>query len=185
MTPTPQHGSTRTPTRVVLYVALSLDGYIAEADGGVGFLDSVREAESDYEEFLAGVGSLVMGRRTYDQVLGWGWPYEGRPTAVITGRPMPDTPAGVFAHDGRDLRALVDDLAGRAEGAIWLVGGGVVAGAFLRGDLVDELRLYVVPVLLGEGVPLWSNAGRHNLALTSCDHLGAGMVRLRYAAQRP
>ena len=121
------------PTRVVLYVAVSLDGFIAETDGGVGFLDAVEGAESDYEEFLAGVGSLVMGRRTYDQVLGWGWPYEGMPTAVVTGRPLADdAPAGVYANDGRDLSALVDDLAARAEGAIWLVGGGEVAGAFLR-----------------------------------------------------
>jgi dihydrofolate reductase len=172
------------PTRVVLYVALSLDGYIAEADGGVGFLDSVREAESDYEEFVADVGSLVMGRRTYDQVLGWGWPYEGKPTAVVTRRPLGDAPAGVFANDGHDLRALVDDLAARAEGAIWLVGGGEVAGAFFRGDLVDELRLSVVPVLLGEGVPLWAHTGRRDFTLTSCDDLGAGMARLRYGVKR-
>lgn len=175
-----------TPPRVVLYVALSLDGFIAETDGGVGFLDAVQGSDSDYEEFLAGVGSLVMGRRTYDQVLGWGWPYAGKPSAVITSRPIAeDAPAGVFADNGLDLRALVGDLAARAEGAIWLVGGGEVAGAFLRGDLVDELRLYVVPVLLGEGVPLWSRTGRHDFTLTSCDDLGAGMLRLRYNARRP
>lgn len=175
-----------TPTRVVLYVALSLDGFIAETDGGVGFLDAVQGAESDYAEFLAGVGSLVMGRRTYDQVLGWGWPYAGRPTAVVTGRPLADdAPAGVFANDGRDLRALVEDLAAREEGAIWLVGGGEVAGAFLRSHLVDELRLYVVPVLLGGGVPLWSHTGRQDFTLGSCDDLGAGMVRLRYETRRP
>jgi dihydrofolate reductase len=172
------------PTRVVLYVAVSLDGFIAETDGGVGFLDAVEGAESDYEEFLAGVGSLVMGRRTYDQVLGWGWPYEGKPTAVITRRPLGDAPDGVFANDGRDLRGLVDGLVAGAEGAVWLVGGGEVAGAFFRDDLVDELRLYVVPVLLGEGVPLWSRTGRHDFTLTSCDDLGAGMARLRYQVKR-
>ena len=167
---------------VVLYAAVSLDGHLAEPDDGLGFLDDVAEAGSGYEEFLAGVGALVMGRRTYDVVRTLGsWPYDDRPTVVVTSRPLDDPPPGVRAETGDDLPGLVAALQAEAEGRVWLVGGGALARSFLAAGLVDELDLVLTPHVLGDGVPLWGTAsGRHHLELLAAEPVGGGAVRMRY-----
>ena len=81
--------------RVIVYIAMSLDGFIADRDGGVGWLDDIHPSEADgdfgYAEFYDSVGSLIMGRATYDQVLDFGaWPYPGKPTCVFTSNPPGD-----------------------------------------------------------------------------------------------
>lgn len=78
---------------VVAYLAVSLDGYIVESDGAVSFLDDLASGEFGFHDFIAGVGAAVMGSTTYEQVLGFGWPYAGTPTLVLTRREL-DTPDG-------------------------------------------------------------------------------------------
>ncbi len=173
---------------VVLYAAVTLGGCLAKADGGVGFLSEFEggEGNSTYKDFFAGAGSLVMGRKSFDQALEFGWVYEDKPTAVLTHRPLPEeTPEGVFAASGADLEAVLERLWTSAEGRVWLFGGGDVARQFMAAGLLDELDLFVTPHILGGGIPLWgSGSGRHWVALTSSEHLGQGMVRLRYEIVR-
>lgn len=172
---------------VVLYAAISLDGCLAEADGGVDFLGELGGGgNSTYEEFYASVGSLVMGRTSFDQALEFGWVYEGKPTAVLTHRPLPEqTPEGVFAAGESDLEAILERLRAAADGRIWLFGGGDVARQFMAAGLLDELDLFVTPHVLGDGIPLWGpGSGYHRVALVSSEHLGQGMVRLRYEIMR-
>jgi dihydrofolate reductase len=171
---------------VVLYAAVSLDGHLAEPDDGLGFLDDVAEAGGGYEEFLVGVGALVMGRRTYDVIRALGsWPYDERPTVVVTSRPLDDPPPGVRAECGDDLPGLVAALSAATSGTIWLVGGGALARAFLAAGLVDELDLVLTPHVLGAGVPLWGpGTGRHRLELLTAEPVGAGAVRVRYQGRQ-
>jgi dihydrofolate reductase len=171
---------------VVLYAAVSLDGYLAEAEDGLDFLEDVAGAEGGYEAFFGSVSALVMGRRTYDVVRALGaWPYTGKPTVVVTSRPIEDVPPGVVAEAGDDLAALVGRLARRVDGRIWLVGGGALARSFFAADLVDELDLVITPHLLGDGIALWGRGlGRHHLVLTSSASIGADAVRLQYRVSR-
>jgi len=162
-------------SRVTLYAAVSLDGSLADADGGVEWLEPFTGAGDWYEAFLESVDCLVMGSRTYEQVLSFGpWPYGDRPTYVLTGRELPLATEEV--HLVGSVGAAADRLAGHA----WLVGGAATAGAFLRAGLVDEIRLTVVPVVLGEGVALFGDAGRAGLELLGSRAAPDGSVELRY-----
>lgn len=170
---------------VVLYAAVSLDGCLAEADDGLGFLDDIAEAGHTYEEFYAGVGALLMGRRTYDIVRTVpDWPYQGLPCVVITSQRLHGLPDGVSADDGSDLAQLLTRL--RRHGRVWVVGGGVLARRLLAAGLLDELDLTVTPHVVGDGIPLWgADTGRHRLTLVQVSEPGAGTVRLRYRVASP
>jgi dihydrofolate reductase len=168
------------PGGVVLYAAVSLDGYLAEPDDGLAFLDDIAEAGQTYEDFYAGIDALVMGRRTYDVARSVPeWPYPGLPCVVVTSRQLSAMPDMVMTDDGLDLVGLIERL--RSHGRVWLVGGGVLTRELLAADLVDELDLTVTPHVLGGGVALWGpGSGRHRLVLEQVTEPGAGTVRLRY-----
>lgn len=172
--------------RVVYYGAASTDGYIATEDGGVEWLNEF-SGVGGYDEFFAGVGSLVLGRRTFDQVLGFGWPYGDKPSAVLTGSPLPGSaPASAFAWAGDDPAALVERLRGEAPGDVWVVGGGRTAGLFLAESVLEEIELTVLPVLLGAGIPLLpeDGGGVHRLELLRARGGESGAVHLHYRVSR-
>jgi len=94
--------------RTVYFAAVSIDGYIATLDGGVGWLDPFNSPELGYEAFLATVGGVILGRATYEQSLTFGpWPYPERRGLVVTSRPIADLPAGVRAISVAGLPAAV------------------------------------------------------------------------------
>ncbi|MGM0592814.1 MAG: dihydrofolate reductase family protein [Halobacteriota archaeon] len=171
---------------VTLYIATSLDGFVATGDGGVSWLEPFEEEASDratatsYEEFFAGVDCLVMGSKTYEQVLGFGdWPYGETPTYVVTHRDLPRVDDAVTFYDG-DLRELAGRLR-RQYAHSWLVGGAELAQAFLRFDLVDDIRLSIAPVLLGSGIAFFDDAGTtHDLTLRDTTTFQNGIVELWY-----
>jgi dihydrofolate reductase len=172
-----------TDGRVIRYVATSVDGYVATGDGGVEWLDGVEtdaDGASGYEAFFADVDCLVMGANTYEQVLTFGaWPYEDRPTYVFTHRELARATDAVTVVEG-DVAGLVADLK-REHDRIWLVGGAALARTFLREGQVDELRLNVVPVLLGSGIALFGETGeRRSVRHVGATTHGSGIVELRY-----
>ncbi|MBY0337397.1 MAG: dihydrofolate reductase family protein [Acetobacteraceae bacterium] len=163
--------------RITLLAACSLDGRIADGTGGVAWLEPF-EASADYglAGFQAGLSRIVMGRATYDQVLGFGeWPYGSTPATVLTGRPLGAAPPGVTAEDGPPRT-----LAAGWDGHVWLNGGARVFADFLAADLVDEIEMFVMPVLLGEGPRLLDAAGRRAPRLADVAPWPNGAVRLRY-----
>ena len=174
---------------IVLYIAASVDGFIADAGGGVGWLPHADGGGYGYGEFYAGVGAVVMGRRTYEQVLGFGeWPYAGKPAYVFTNRPPDAGPAGVeFVRT--DAAGFAARVASCHSGVVWLVGGADLAGQFRREGLIDEYRVFVIPVILGEGIPLFGGGGggATALRLEAAQTWDGGVVELRYrpAAGQP
>ena len=167
------------PGRIVLLAATSLDGRIADAAGGVDWLEPYHaSAAPALEAFLAGVSCVVMGRRTFDQVQGFGaWPYAGRRLILLTNHPAEALPAPAACHAG-DLASLAPAL--RAEpGEAWVVGGSAVFGKFLAAGLVDRIEVFVMPLLLGAG-PLLFPAGAMALELLDSRTLPGGVVHLRY-----
>lgn len=179
--------------QIKLYIATSLDGYVADREGGIGWLPEIDPASGEdfgYAAFLAGIGALAMGRATYEQVRGFGaWPYVGRPTLVLSTRPPdPGAPGGVEFADG-PVEALAERLRALAgDGDVWLVGGGATVAAFRAAGLIDEYLLTVVPVLLGGGVPLFAplpGGDPAPLHLRAARPLAGGVVQLEYTTRAP
>ncbi|WP_416838450.1 dihydrofolate reductase family protein [Haloferax sp. DFSO52] len=173
-------------SRITLYIAASVDGYIATDDGGVEWLNEFEQdtANGDiteaYEEFFDSLDCLVMGATTYEQIRGFGaWPYEDRPTYVFTHRDLPRATETVEFVDG-DVDSVATELETQYD-HIWLVGGAHLAREFLREHHVDELRLSVIPVLLGSGIPLFTEDHEtRRLQHLDTTTYNSGIVELHY-----
>lgn len=146
--------------KTVLYLAMSVDGYIADEQGDVNWLrgdGSQPDAPGSYPAFYDTVDTVVMGWTTYHQIVTElspdSWPYQGRPCYVVTHRQEPDRD-GIHLWNG-DLTALVDKLKKEREGVIWICGGASVAGQLLKEGRIDRLWLSVIPTVLGTGVRLF------------------------------
>jgi dihydrofolate reductase len=191
-------------SRTRYYCAASLDGYIAETDGGLEWLAGFEgaydgtEAEAgpteSYEHFYDGVGALVSGSATYEYVLehvgpGGEWPYAGRPWWVLSSRDLP-TPdradADVRVTDSPIPGLHAEMLAAAGDGNLWIVGGGGVASRFANAGLLDDVLVTIVPVVLGAGRPLFGERLEPGaLTLTGTTTFSNGMVELRYAVGGP
>lgn len=176
------------PGTITLFIATSVDGFIADREGGVAWLEAFEEGAVDdpddgYEAFVATVDALIMGARTYEQVLGFGdWPYGGKPTYVLTHRDLERATPAVECVEGA-VGSLATRLR-RDHEHLWLVGGAEVARSFLRAGQVDALRLHLVPIILGDGIPLFASAEpRRGLLLQEATTHRSGIVELRYAVQ--
>ncbi|MBT2645111.1 dihydrofolate reductase [Bacillus sp. ISL-41] len=143
-------------SNVILYIAVSLDGYIARPDGAVDWLDDVEgEGDNGYGEFYSQVGTVIMGRKTYEEVLRLTdeFPYAGKPCYVLSRQTMENSPHVTFTDE--DLVSLVSRLKKDSNSYVWLVGGGQLVKQFLEKQLIDEIQLYIIPKLIGEGIPLF------------------------------
>ena len=175
---------TSTPRRIA-YIAASADGFIADRHGGLGWLEQFGTAnELGFEDFVLTVDALLMGRRTFDQIMSFGgaWPYGARPTLILTHHPLPPhAPSSTRAANEHEVTQGLSDPPGR----IWIVGGGQTLAMCLRRGLVDQLQVFQMPILLGEGVGL---TGRLNHAirasLESAAPMAHGVVKLTYAFQQ-
>jgi len=142
-----------------VFVGTSLDGYIAGKDGDLDWLNETpNPSKSDYgyAEFLENIDALVMGRNTFEMVLGFGeWPYE-KPVFVLSNilDKVPAELKGKVEIVNGDLKTLVTMLTKRGYENLYIDGGKVIQ-SFLKEDLIDEMILTRIPILLGEGVPLF------------------------------
>jgi dihydrofolate reductase len=171
------------PVRV--FVACSLDGFIAGRDNDLSWLPAAQDGEDyGYGELLAQTGAILMGRGTYDVASGFGtWPYAEMPVFVATQRVLAPSVPTVRAIRGT-ARELLSAVRERTGGGIYLDGGNLIR-SFLDEGLVDELTVTIVGVLLGAGIPLFAGVRhRHQLDLTSCSEYPGGLVQLRYAPAR-
>lgn len=144
-------------SEVVASVAVSLDGYIAETDGGVDFLEKYPMEDFDFQSFVDGIGALIMGSASYEQALGWGWPWSEKPTMVLTTRGHLEVAEGApvtFADQptGDAIRAFAESTRHR----LWVFGGArVITDGLIAGE-IDTLDLMVMPEALGDGIPLFT-----------------------------
>lgn len=178
-------------TRTQYYVAASIDGYIADAEGRLGWLfqfNDVEGVDAHYKAFLAGVGALAMGAATYEFLLGEGlktWPYAGLPTWVFTHRALPAFPDADIRFTAEDVGVVHEQMVRAAEGKhIWLMGGGNLVAQFARRGLLDEILLGVAPVVLGSGAPLLPASIPGPLVLQGIKRFDRGFVELRYEIPR-
>ncbi len=148
--------------KVKLYIASSLDGKIAKPDGDIKWLEDTPNPEKSdfgYSDFVNGVDTVLMGNKTYQEILGGDlpFPYIGKQCYVFTRNTGLDNDKHVqFISSG--IEEFVTELKSKEGADIWLVGGGQINQAFLEAGLVDEIRIFIMPILLGEGIPLVNKA---------------------------
>jgi len=179
-----------TGSRVTLHVVASLDGFIAKKDNSVSWMDGngriyeagVSISAEEIATFINAIDCYVLGARTYEHALELGWPYGDTPTVVVTGRKLPSSRKSVEFYSG-DLRALVAEKLAPRYRNIWLVGGAMLSQRFLELGLVNEIRLTIAPVLLGDGLRLFGGAEREERwDLKNVVAYKNGFVELSYVA---
>ena len=139
-----------------VFVGTSLDGFIARTDGTFDFLPPGGGEPHGYDEFMASVDAVVMGRKTYETVLAFDtWPYGQKPVFVLSTRPLAPAPyAAVVEHLSGPLVSIPHQLEARGIRHIY-VDGGITVQGFLRAGLIQRLIITRVPVLIGTGIPLF------------------------------
>lgn len=168
--------------KFILYIAISLDGYVAKLDGSIDWLASPETEGEDYgySEFYHSIDALVMGSATYEQVVGFGeWVYAGKPSYVLTQRNLSTTRDDVFfVQNG--VEEVLKTLTEQHHQRVWIVGGGKIASLFIQQELVDEYILFVMPTLLGSGLPLFQSVPELKLDLVGLDSYDSGVAKLHY-----
>jgi len=172
--------------RTHVFMAMSLDGFIAGPNDELDWLLQYEGVEDTFTPFFAQVGALLMGRRSYDVVSKFEgpWQYRNTPVLVATTRPLTPQRATVRAVSGHiaSLVQQAQEVAGERD--VYIDGGNIIRAA-LDAGLVDELTVTLIPIVLGAGIPLFTGVTRqHELELLSSRPIGGGLVQLRYAPQR-
>ncbi len=171
--------------KIILYIAMSLDGYIADKDGGVAWLTgdgSDSENKGSYLEFFETIDTVILGYNTFHQIvteLSPGkWIYEGKKSYVITHNSMESTDEIIFTH--KDPVELINELKKENGKDIWICGGATVVNELIHNDIIDRYHITVIPTILGDGVSLFdSRAKEIKLKLVSTGSYN-GMVDLIY-----
>ena len=144
--------------KIILNIAVSSDGFIADKDGGIGWLPEIDEElnkQTKFQEFMDGVSIILMGSKTYEQILSLNdtWPYAGKKTYVFSSRQHESRPEVEFTKE--DVGHTIQRIRSHdPEVQVWLMGGAELAKSFFENDLVDEVVLTVIPVKRGEGIKL-------------------------------
>lgn len=167
----------------------SLDGIIAKKDNSVSWFETSSSYEKgvhaqDADEFLKTIDCYVMGSRTYEHAMelskSYGWAYGDKPVIVVTNRNLPIERKGIEFYSG-DLIKLVNERLKPNYKNVWLVGGAMVVKEFIRLKLADEIRVSILPIILGEGTLFFDHIGQElALHLKEVTAYKNGMIELWY-----
>jgi dihydrofolate reductase len=181
--------------KVTIHMVSSLDGIIAKKDNSVSWFETsdhyekgVTVTEHNAEEFLKTIDCYVMGARTYEHALelskSYGWAYGDVPTIVLTHRNLPVDRPNIEIYSG-DLNKLVDERLKPNYKNVWVAGGAMLAKDFIRLKLADEIRLSVMPIILGNGTLFFDNIGQEQaLHLKDVTAYKSGMVEICYEIRK-
>lgn len=181
--------------KLTIHMVSSLDGIIAKKDNSVSWFETndhyeqgIELTEQQTHDFLKTIDCYVMGARTYEHALelsrSYGWAYGEVPTIVVTHRQLPVERPNIELYAG-DLDVLVNERLKPKYNNVWMVGGAMLAKRFIRLQLADELRLSVMPVVLGAGTPFFDHAGYEQaLHLKAVTAYKSGMVELWYEIKK-
>lgn len=174
---------------VTLHMVSSLDGFIAKKDNSVAWLENAGSAYAagasvtaeEAAEFVKAIDCYVMGSRTYEHALELGWVYGDTPVIVVSSRKWPAARESVEFYAG-DLKKLLDEKLAPRYRNVWLVGGAMLCQRFLELGLVDEIRLTIAPVLLGDGLRMFASLTEQPWSLKNVVAYKNGFVELLYSA---
>ena len=179
--------------KVTIHMVSSLDGIIAKKDNSVSWFETSDYyekgiTEQNPEEFLKTIDCYVMGSRTYEHALelskSYGWVYGNVPTIVLTHRKLPVDRPNIETYSG-DLNNLVNERLRPDYKNVWLVGGAMLAKDFIHSKLADEIRLSILPIILGDGTLLFDHIGQEQaLHLKEVTAYKSGLVELWYEIRK-
>jgi len=171
--------------KIKLYIAISLDGKIAKPNGDVSWLDEVLnpdKADYGYEEFIDSIDATLMGRKTFIQVEAFEgpFPYRDLKNYVFTKHPEKYASENIeFVSE--EIISFIQDLKSKPGKDIWLIGGGQINALLLNHQLIDEMLIFVMPIVLGAGIPLFhSLASEKALNLVEIKSYSSGVVLMKY-----
>jgi dihydrofolate reductase len=147
-------------SKTILYIAVSLDGFIAGSNDDLSWLEPYEGGEYGFGAFIAGIGAMIEGRRTYDVVVEGGFAEAGHPVPsfILTHHPPATTPDGIdVTFVSGDVGSILAQAKARTDKDIWIVGGAQVAQMFINAGLIDRYILTIIPVFLGAGTLLFKN----------------------------
>jgi len=171
--------------RMVVYIATSADGYIARLDGDVGWLDRARLKDNyGYGEFFENIDTILCGRKTYDKGVDMGMKsgaFGHQVKYYVFSRQRRGSLIPGFEWASEPIRAVAQRLRGQPGKDIWMMGSGGIIASFLDEGEVDELRIHLMPILIGEGIPLIQPRHRSvRLKLLPSKAYPYGVVYLNY-----
>ena len=174
--------------KVIVHIATSADGYIARSDGDLEWLTSRPAPKGFYgmDAFMKSVDTKVLGRKTYEVSLRMGAKFDLQDRTIVFSRlpPPADAPSGVEFVKGA-IGPFVSRLREQPGKDIWLMGGGEIIASFLDAQAIDQFVISVVPVFVGDGIPLIARRHRHvPLDLHDIDRFEDGVVQLHYRVQK-
>ncbi len=169
--------------KTILFIACSVDGYIASVDEDLGFLSRVEKQGEDYgySDFISQIDCVILGKRTYDKVMSMTsvFPHAGKETYIVTRSPKKPIGNTVF-YDG-NLKSLIESLRTKEGKNIFIDGGSKVIKMLLDDDLIDEMIISYIPVLLGEGIPLFAPIHKEKaLESLSVKAFESGLIQVHY-----
>lgn len=169
-------------SKVIFYVAASLDMLIADDQGGVDWLQQFSDGTVDYgfHQFLDSVDTVMMGSKTYQQILSFGtWPYQGKRGVVFTKQKLEKMPNAEITFESTLSPQVMAKHTSTKNS--WLVGGGQLFDSMRRQNLVHELQLFIMPITLGKGIPLFASSRVDaDFKLSSTQSYDNGVVELQY-----
>ena len=186
---------TEIPFKITIHMVSSLDGIIAKKDNTTAWFETadnyekgVTVSDNDVNEFLKNIDCYIMGANTYEHALNlskqYGWPYGDKPIIVLSNRNLPVERPGVEIYNG-DLETFVNERLKPNYKNVWLVGGAFLIKDFIRLKLADEIRLSILPIILGEGTRLFDDTVQEQaLHLKDVTAYKSGMVELFYEIKK-
>jgi dihydrofolate reductase len=181
--------------KITVHMVSSLDGFIAKKDNSVSWFETADHYEKGItvtqqamQEFLKTIDCYIMGARTYEHALelskAYGWPYGNVPTIVVSHRNLPIDRPNIEIFSG-DLQKLVDERLKPNYNNVWLVGGALLAKDFISLKLADEIRLSILPIILGDGTLFFDHIEQEQaLHLLDVKAYKTGIVELRYEIRK-
>jgi len=177
----------KTP-ETILYIAVSLDGYIADDQGNVDWLSCVESSGEDYgyNDFFNSIDALIIGNKTYQQALSFGeWPYGKKPCWVCTKTQFEPPVANIFPS-GKSPEKIIMEAREKKANKIWLVGGARLITSFRKKRLISRYIISTIPMILGKGIPLFLKSNFHEeLRLVELKTYPTGLVQSTYVPQLP
>jgi len=179
--------------KITIHMVSSLDGIIAKRDNSISWFDTSDNYDKgvdgeDSEEFLKTIDCYVMGSRTYEHALevskSYGWAYGDKPTIVLTNRNLLTDKPNIEFYSG-DLNKLVRERLKPNYKNVWVAGGAILAKELIRQKLADEIRVSILPIILGDGVLFFDNIGQEQtLHLKDTTAYKNGMMELCYEIKK-
>jgi len=171
--------------KIVLYIAISLDGKIARPDGSVDWLDAIPNPDKldyGYSDFYKSFDTTLQGYNTYRTILNFGipFPYPDKKNYVFTSKTNLENTEYVDFVSG-DIISFIQNLKNEEGKDIWLIGGGKLNTSLFNAGLIDEFHVFVMPIVVGEGIPLFDMVPNETmLRLIGSETFSSGVIALNY-----